>query len=532
MARSPLSASIRRAIMLARSSNRTGMDVAELMERRRNAMTRRQFLGATLAAGAALGVSACATTIDLDKERAKNGPRVVVVGAGLGGLTCAYELAKAGIKAAVYEASPRVGGRAFTKHDILKNGAFVDLGGEFLDVPHVESIALCKELGVRLIDMRQDGNLVEQAYFSDGKIHSEAELIAALKPMIEIIDKDMSLIPKEPKQPLAMEFQVRRTKVRKQMDERTLADYFELRYIKGWLRKLMESAYVTEFGMESNEQSAMNMLSCFYIDADAGRLEPFGHEAETIKMEGGAQAIATALAEKLDGSVELEHRLTALRYTGGEYLLTFARGEGSLEVSADFVVLALPFTMLREVDVRLELPREKKQAIAELGYGNSAKLLMGMASAPWRAAGFAGGTITDLAFQLSWDNARMQGKSAGLTFFLGGKAALELGKGTPREQVDRLLPELDKVFPGSKDAFNGHFQRMHWPSHPFLKAGYAAYKPGQYTTIRGNEQPPVGNLFFAGEHVSEFGQGYLNGGVETGMTAAKGVLEIAKTRGK
>ncbi len=487
---------------------------------------RRRFLKVSALAVAAAGLHACASTIDLDDERNRRGPHVVIVGAGLAGLTCAWNLLNKRVRVSMFDAAPRVGGRAFTKHDILHQGADVDLGGEFIDGGHEDIINLSRELGVELVDLRQDARVIEEAFFFDGKIYSEAGVVEALAPLLDILLKDAALVPEEPEEPLAAEFMLRRTQARKKLDGMSLAQYLDLRDIRGWLRKLIEVAYVGEYGMEADGQSALNMLALFGADAQAGKLELFGPEAECLKFKHGAQSLAVALHKKLQGKVELEldRRLTVVREDGAGYLLSFARDNApTAQVGADAVVLALPFTMLREVDLRLELPPAKKRAITELGYGMAAKLCLGMKSAPWRAAGYSGGVISDLPFQMSWDNARMRG-AAGLTFFVGGKAAIELGKGTPREQVDRLLPAFEKVFPGTSDAFNQHFTRMHWPSHPFTRAAYSCYKPGQWTEIAGREAEPVGNLFFAGEHCGGDYQGYMNGAVLSGRRAAQGVL--------
>jgi monoamine oxidase len=69
---------------------------------------------------------------------------------------------------------------------------------------------------------------------------------------------------------------------------------------------------------------------------------------------------------------------------------------------------------------------------------------------------------------------------------------------------------------------------MHWPSYPYSLGSYAAYKKGQWTTIRGAEFKPVGNLFFAGEHCSLKYQGYMNGAAETGFLAAQEILKVLK----
>ena len=68
--------------------------------------------------------------------------------------------------------------------------------------------------------------------------------------------------------------------------------------------------------------------------------------------------------------------------------------------------------------------------------------------------------------------------------------------------------------------------RAYWPSNPFVRASYAAYRPGQWTGIRGAEGQTVGNLYFAGEHTSLDWQGYMNGGAESGRLAAEALIGL------
>ena len=88
----------------------------------------------------------------------------------------------------------------------------------------------------------------------------------------------------------------------------------------------------------------------------------------------------------------------------------------------------------------------------------------------------------------------------------------------------RLLPGLDRVFPGVGGQWLGTALRAYWPSNPFVRASYAAYQPGQWTGIWGAEGQTVENLYFAGEHTSLNWQGYMNGGAESGRFAAEALI--------
>src|SRR5262249_49245920 len=149
----------------------------------------------------------------------------------------------------------------------------------------------------------------------------------------------------------------------------------------------------------------------------------------------------------------------------------------------------------------LALPDIKKKAISELGYGTNAKLMLGFASRPWRAAKSNGSIYTDLStLQNTWETSRLQPGSSGiLTDFTGGNLGVAMGNGTPESQRDAALAALDQAIPGMSAASNGKVARMHWPTYPLTKGSYACYLVGQWTAIAGAEGERVGNLHFAGE---------------------------------
>lgn len=508
MPRSPLFSTLRRAMRIADFAERRGMRAAEARE---FVLSRRRFLQLG-AAGAAAAVAGCASTPNSDTPEISNGPRVAVIGGGLAGLNCAYQLKKRGIRATVYEAAQRFGGRCFTKHDVLGDGLSTELGGEFIDSHHDDMHALCREFSLELLDMTSDGGVAEEIWFAEGKRRSETEVIDEFMRLVPMLRTDVELSADEKSPRFA------------QLDGMSLARYLNQVKCEGWLRTLLDCAFVTELGLDTVEQSSLNFLTMIDIDTSEG-FKVFGASDERYKVRGGNQRIAEELCKRLEGRLEADRKLVRLAKRGSSLVAYFERGE----VEADYVVLALPFKLLREVELQCEFSPPKLAAIKELGYGANAKVMFGTKSRPWRKQGASGTVFSDLPFQLAWDNARLQGGEAGgITFYSGGTPAVQIGEGTPRDALDKLLPLIDTVFSGTKAQFNGRFQRMHWPSHPFAKASYSAYKVGQWTTIRGHEGTPEGNVYFAGEHCSRDFQGFLNGAAETGRVAAEAIAARVK----
>jgi monoamine oxidase len=294
------------------------------------------------------------------------------------------------------------------------------------------------------------------------------------------------------------------------------------------MRDLLRVAYTTEFGLEPDRQSSLNLLTL--VDPSPDPFRVFGDSDERFHVRGGNDRIVRGLADRLgEGTFDLGRRLVALAPgAAGGWRATFeADGGATADADATHVVLALPFTLLRDVRLEAPLPPAQRRAVAELGYGTNAKLMVGFTERVWRTRhATSGSVLTDRPFQLTWETSRGQDGRAGiLTNFTGGARGVAAGAGTPGERAAELARELDAVLPGAEAARDAAREaRFHWPSHPWTRGSYASYLAGQWTAIRGAEGLPAGTLHFAGEHTSRDAQGFMEGGCESGERAAREVL--------
>ena len=527
MSRTPLFDSLRRAVRLAAIAARQRPGVAPLDELLDMSRTRRGFMrdSALVTAGLLVGcqrrTEEVAHVIPITRPTPGGAARIAIVGGGMAGLNTAWKLKKAGLEAKIFEGADRTGGRIFTASNLLGDGLTTELGGEFIDSTHEEMLALMDEFSLERLDTLgpEAANLKPETYFINGRHYTQAdaarEFVPLAKQILEHYDSMGEVVDYE-NEGGGGEF-----------DRMSIAEYFDKIGTSGWMRELLEVAYVTEYGLDPGEQSALNFI--FLIgtgdleDADTASL--LGESDERYKVRGGNQRIVDELAKRVEPQINRRHRLEAIRPKGEGYTLTFQTSGGTVDEDADVVVLAIPFTLLRDVKMDVELPALKKRAIQELGYGANAKVLVGFDSRPWEKLGYSGATYSDEMFQLAWANSFLQpGTAGGLTLYSGGKLALEAGEGTAEAAAARLMRGIERAYPGATGERNGKVSRFHWPTFPWTRASYSCYKPGQWTTIAGVEGLPVGNLFFAGEHCSYDYQGYMNGAAQSGADTAKAVM--------
>lgn len=530
MARTPLFRALERSLRLARLELATGRPAAELADelRARRALTRRDFVRTAAVAAAGVGLTGCRTLVAPGGGGAGS-PEVVIAGAGIAGLTAAYRLRREGVAVRVIEAQERVGGRMFSLRGRFADGQVVELGGELIDTGHRHLRGLAGELGIALDDLEPgDRGLAETVWHFGGVRRSDAEVVAAFRPVAERIAADLATLPAGP------EASWREPNGAEALDRTTLAEWLERSGCDRWLCALLDVGYTTEYGLPTDRQSALNLL--FLIDPEPDPFRIYGESDERFHVQGGNDRITSELAARLgDEVIETGVRLEAVRARAdGAFECAVRRAARSLTIVAPRLVLALPFTLLREVRLEVELPPVKRKAIAELGYGTNAKLMVGFAARPWRTAhGSNGSVLTDLPFQSTWETSREQpGRAGVLTNFTGGAHGLVLGEGTAAAQAARLVADLERVFPGIGAARAGMTEaRFHWPSHPFTRGSYACYLPGQWTAIAGAEGERVGNLHFAGEHTSLEAQGFMEGGCESGERVAAEILaELGRAR--
>jgi monoamine oxidase len=456
--------------------------------------------------------------------RAAAGPRIVVVGAGLAGLTCAHRLKQAGYTAQVYEATDRLGGRCWTIRGAFADGQIGEHGGELIDQGHNAIRNLAQELGLSLDNLlRAEANGTELLGYFDGAPYSFEEITDDLKRVWQKIHADVSAAS----YPTLFDSYTQRGL---ELDRMSIVDWIEESVPGGMasrLGQLLDIAYNIEYGAESSEQSSLNLLYLLGF-AGQGQLRVFGKSNEKYHVRGGNDQIPARLGAALAGQVTTGAELVAIRQTAaGAYSLSFRIGSKTTTVTADKVVLALPFSILRRsVDLSgAGFSARKLVAIHEQGMGTNSKLHVQFRSRPWNGLGSNGETFADTGYQNTWEVSRAQpGASGILVNYTGGTIGASFGSGTPTQRAQQFLAQIEPVLPGVSAQWNGRATVDFWPAYPWTRGSYSYWKVGQYTGFSGIEGRQEGNAHFCGEHTSIDFQGYLNGAVETGERAAGEVI--------
>lgn len=361
MSRSPIFHFLQRCIAAADAADAQGHPVADLADRSlQPPLRRRQVLaaaGGLALAAAAPGPATAAATGD-----------VAVVGAGLAGLHAASLLAAQGVGVRVYEGSDRIGGRCWSIHGVFP-GQLAEHGGELIDSAHGTMRRLAKRFRLTLEDLKASPGVLSYRFL--GRAWTETEVATEWQAFAPRLRADLRRLSAAPTADA-------HTADDEALDRMPLSEYLDRRGASPLIRAVISAAYVTEFGVALEGQSALALL--FFADSSRRPgFRPFGSSDERFHVVEGNDGIVQGLAGTLREPVQLGRRLVRVaRQADGRLQLSFDGPAGALDAVHGAAILALPAPLMRQVefDASVGLPPASRSAIAGLAYGANSKLAM------------------------------------------------------------------------------------------------------------------------------------------------------------
>ena len=487
---------------------------------------------------AGLGASAA---ILPQRSRAIGAPRIAIIGGGMAGLACADTLWRRGLASTIYEGNDRAGGRIETLRNYFANGQTAEQHAEFISSEHSAVFAMIKRFGLKVESTYADPDGARDTYWFGGKRYDQRALNRDWQEFGYQLFHDAAL-----KAPRATYLHHSRHALA--WDNMSVVEWIE-RYVpdgmSGRFGQLCYADVISEYGGPPEGQSALNLV--YILGFNDSTKDGFQSPAKPMlagsderwHIQGGNDQLISGLVSRLpDGTVQLGRQLVALKENSdGSFTCTFAAGP---EIVADHVVLTIPFTVLRDVDLSgVTLSPRKRKAIAELVLGNNVKIQIQVAGRPWTGDGYTGDCLTDAAVDGSWDGSTYQHQTTESQILIavpGGaqgaglatKYGIAQAQGVPPDAlINDTLAQLEPIFPGTAAAWNAG-PKLAWMkdgnSDPRLKGAWSQYKIGQYTRFCGIEGVREGNLHFAGEHTSVAFQGFVEGALRSGVKAAREII--------
>jgi monoamine oxidase len=440
---------------------------------------------------------------------------VVVVGAGLAGLTAAREVTAAGASAVVLEARDRVGGR--TLNEPLGDGQVVEVGGQWIGPTQDRLAALAEAVGVATYPTHHEGeHLVE----FDGSVRRYRGDTPRIAPHVlaDILQAQAKLERMAKRVPLDAPWEAPNAE---RLDSQTFWSWMRRNVYTRGGRTMLEIAIEGVWAAEPADVSLLHVL--FYTRSGSGLASLLGTEggAQQDRFVGGSQLISERVAEGLGDAVVLEAPVRRIEH-----------GAGGVTVHADGVVargrraiVAVPPALAGRISYDPPLPGLRDQLTQRMPQGTVIKCMAVYDSPFWREQGLSGQGISDGGpARITFDNTPPSGSPGVLLGFLEGNAARDYGARPARERRDAVVGGFARLF-GERAARPERFVERVWADEEWTRGCYGCYMPtGGWTMFGRALREPVGPLHWAGAETSTVWNGYMDGAVRSGEEGARAVL--------
>lgn len=473
--------------------------------------SRRDFLKRAAFGAAAIAIApgfiACRSRGQVASLNRAVGTRVIVVGAGFAGLAAADALMREGADVTVLEAGSRVGGRVQTNRRFI-GGDKVEMGGEFIGENHPTWLAMAERFGLELEELAEweaDSPLILGGELVPTETADALyeEIDAALARLIEMAG------PIDAERPW-------RSPNATQLDRTALATFIAESGMSDRAKHLMTLTEEADNGVTADRMSLLAYLAM----VKGGGLKDYYELSESYRIRGGNDALATALARALGDRIVLSTPVTRIERTASRVTAT----AGGREHVADAVVLAVPPTQWRKIEMRLPFAGSPQM-------GSNVKCILRLREPAWESAELSPEALSDGLAQLGWmPTEKARRNRTGFTMFSGGSTA-ERWRALPTdERAAAAIASLAPAYAALGDAAEASMF-VDWPGLSLFEGSYTFPAPGQITAMGPTlvEGMDDGNapLLFAGEHTSYAFTGYMEGALASGIRVAERLASIA-----
>ena len=449
---------------------------------------------------------------------------VVVVGAGLSGLTAARELRKNGLRVHLLEARARTGGRMIRQ--TTRTGAVIDLGGQWGGETHHRFENLAKELGIERFPSYYDGQGVlmwdgqrvvadmatspsrSVLLFEADQIQQSEDQVAKAKQAMKAFRAIAASV--DPTQPWTAPnaAELHRTTIRAWCEKNSgsrLSD-FELE----WLSVVGGSG-----GFDPWDASILHL-------AWTQSVAPQDEAPESWLLKGAAGQVAERLTAELKPFISLNAPVHAIQQNENEVTVQFGQGH---TIKAKAAIVAIPPPLRQRITFTPDLPTETRSFLQRSPMGSMIKVFAIYKTAFWRNSNLNGFGVGNLkTLEITADSSLPSGSPGILASFVTASAAVAFQQKTRKEQHQAVLDDLIAYW-GTEAGAPEELIIQNWNQEAWSTGAFTSFvTPGTWTTYGKGWQQSHGRVHWAGTEASSRWPGYFEGAIEAGIQASSKVV--------
>jgi len=479
---------------------------------------RRQFLKQSALVGVTLSASEPSPTA-LSRailQRRGSPKKVIIIGAGLAGLSAAYELARSGQAVTILEAKTRAGGRVHTIREPFSDGLYAEAGAQFVPESHTLTMKYIKLFNLPLVPsvpskrasiyyIRGRRITVREGDEADWpmELTSEERKLGLGGMMKKYVESALHRVGDAaahdwPPDPL------------KKYDRMTMTEFLREQGASEGAIALFRMGYLEINGDGIDSYSALSGLRDLVL----------GHAEREYKIKGGSDLLPKAFAARLADRIQYGSPVVKIDHSAKEVRVTFLQAGSHQTIIADHLICAIPFPTLKRIEVSPRFSSSKQEAIEQLPYTSVTRVYMQSRKKFWMNEKVSGEVYLDKP-RIDLFPLGHTGKRDIYESFITGASSREITAMKEGKRLDYVIEHAQKVLPDMRQNFEGGTSKC-WDEDEWARGAWAWYRPGQMTSLFSQIRRAEGRIHFAGEHTSAW-PGWMQGALESGNRVAKEV---------